>query len=289
MSPSDAIEYVLQQGYQDYMEKKHLDPGKIELLKLLAKHEIDVRSFLERMHYLETRIKNGFESQEGNPVILSTIHSSKGLEYDTVYMVDVYDGRFPSSRPNKFSRSKDNADGEQEERRLFYVGITRAKNHLFFFNIENKHSSFIEELFPSIRAQREAAERRRIEEARSRLEKEKEEQRQRQREEFEAWSREMEARRLVEEEEREKRLQAKKKEQAQRQEQLDLKCKEEILQIIDQQEYQARDSEGRRWVRCEICGEVKQDKDFASYGGPNHVNLGICAACARKSRNRTSS
>ena len=141
--------------------------------------------------------------------------------------------------------------------------------------------------------QRREIERRRSEEARSRREREifqkKEAQRQRQYAEFEALRQEKEARRLAEDEERKKRLQEKKKEQEQRREQADLKCKEEILQIIDQQEYQARDSESRRWVRCEICGEVKLDKDFSSYGGPNHLNLGICAACARKSRNHTSS
>ena len=91
-------------------------------------------------------------------VVLSTIHSSKGLEYDSVYMVDVYDGRFPSSRPNIFSRSKDNADGAMEERRLFYVGITRAKNYLHLFGIRNKPSSFIDELFPEEKTRRQKEE-----------------------------------------------------------------------------------------------------------------------------------
>ena len=97
---------------------------------------------------LERLIQKGFYSKANNAVILSTIHSSKGLEYDSVYMVDVYDGRFPSSRPNIFSRSKDNADGEQEERRLFYVGITRAKNKLSLFGIKGRESTFIDQLFP---------------------------------------------------------------------------------------------------------------------------------------------
>ena len=93
-------------------------------------------------------MQHDFCSDLNNAVILSTIHSSKGLEYDSVYMVDVYDGRFPSSRPNIFNRSKDSADGEQEERRLFYVGITRAKNNLTLFNIKGRRSTFIDDLFP---------------------------------------------------------------------------------------------------------------------------------------------
>ena len=103
-------------------------------------------------------IEKDFCSKANNAVILSTIHSSKGLEYDSVYMVDVYDGRFPSSRSNIFSRSKDNADGEQEERRLFYVGITRAKNRLTLFGIKGRGSIFIDQIFPERKMKREKEE-----------------------------------------------------------------------------------------------------------------------------------
>ena len=175
-------------------------------------------------------IEKGFTSKENNPVILSTIHSSKGKEYEDVYLLDVYDGRFPSSIPNLFSRSKDNSDGEQEERRLFYVGITRAKNHLYLFKIKDLPSSFVSELFPDVRENTYRSD-----------------------EVFRE----------------SKRVNC-------------AKCSEEILQIIDQQDHKALDSFGRRWVRCEECGEVKLEKDFSSYGGANHINLGICLDCARK-------
>jgi DNA helicase-2/ATP-dependent DNA helicase PcrA len=125
----DAISDLMNSGYEDYLREKHLDRGKVEILKILAKQEPDIQKFLKRLKELEGLIQNDIYSKANNAVILSTIHSSKGLEYDCVYMVDVYDGRFPSSRPNIFSRSKDNADGEQEERRLFYVAITRAEQN----------------------------------------------------------------------------------------------------------------------------------------------------------------
>ena len=43
-----------------------------------------------------------------------------------------------------------------------------------------------------------------------------------------------------------------------------------------------RDSYGQRWVKCEICGEIKPDYDFGSYGGLNHVNMGTCRDCGKK-------
>src|SRR5208283_2228247 len=56
---------------------------------------------------------------------LSTIHQAKGLEFDVVFIIMMCDGLFPSSR------SMEDAEGEEEERRLFYVAITRAKNELY--------------------------------------------------------------------------------------------------------------------------------------------------------------
>ncbi len=56
--------------------------------------------------------------------ILSTIHSAKGMEWDTVYLLNVVDGSFPS----EFSTGK--PELIEEERRLLYVGLTRAQNDL---------------------------------------------------------------------------------------------------------------------------------------------------------------
>jgi len=56
---------------------------------------------------------------------LSTIHQAKGLEFDVVFILMLCDGLFPSAR------SMESPEGEEEERRLFYVAITRAKNELY--------------------------------------------------------------------------------------------------------------------------------------------------------------
>jgi len=62
---------------------------------------------------------------ENAPLTLSTIHSAKGLEWDTVFMIGLVEGVLPSSF------ALDNEEEIEEESRLFYVGITRAKNRLF--------------------------------------------------------------------------------------------------------------------------------------------------------------
>ena len=52
-----------------------------------------------------------------------------------------------------------------------------------------------------------------------------------------------------------------------------------VLNKIEQQEVQARDELGRRWVKCEYCGKIATESEFVDYGGRNRVNLGICRYC----------
>jgi DNA helicase-2/ATP-dependent DNA helicase PcrA len=56
---------------------------------------------------------------------LSTIHQAKGLEFEVVFVMMLCDGLFPSSR------AIESPEGEEEERRLFYVAVTRAKTELY--------------------------------------------------------------------------------------------------------------------------------------------------------------
>ena len=144
----DAIDLIMNAGYERYLEEKSLDREKVEILKILAKQEPTIKGFLQCVKELESRMQQDFKAETGNHVTLSTIHSSKGQEYDSVYMVDVYNGRFPHCKPDVYSKSKDSASGEQEERRLFYVGMTRARYKLHFFDITGRYSDFLSELFP---------------------------------------------------------------------------------------------------------------------------------------------
>jgi len=278
---SDAISILLNSGYEDYLRKNHLDGGKIEILSILAKQEPDIQKFLKRLKELEGLIQNDIYSKANKAVILSTIHSSKGLEYDSVYMVDVYDGRFPSSRPNIFSRSKDNADGEQEERRLFYVGITRAKNKLSLFSIRGRESTFIDQLFPDQKMMREKEEEEKRRHALAEQEKRRMESMRRRAEQERIQHEQYLLRQEELRKERERALELERERQKQIAEMRYINSYNEVKNKFTQQEFQIRDSSGRRWVKCELCGEIKPESEFGSYGGMNHVNLGVCYKCTR--------
>ncbi len=92
---------------------------KAKLLLELAGHYQDMHRFVNAM------VLGGGELSEGEGVNLLTVHASKGLEFTEVYVVDLMDGRFP----NRKLMSKSGGSIE-EERRLFYVAVTRAKDRL---------------------------------------------------------------------------------------------------------------------------------------------------------------
>ena len=127
-------------GYGEYLERNGLDAGKLFLLKMLARQESTITGFLKRLEELQKILQDKvFEPK--CKFILSTIHSSKGLEYDRVILMDVIDGVFPAVTDAGLGIS-------EEERRLFYVGITRAMNDLTILCCENESSGFLAELKP---------------------------------------------------------------------------------------------------------------------------------------------
>ena len=128
--------------YKDYVEQQQLDGNKFEILTLLAEREADLNTLVARLDCLRMLVSAPPEpSSEG--LILSTVHSSKGLEYETVYLLDVLDGILPAVTEPKGPEEKRRY---QEERRLFYVAMTRAKDHLYLFSCLDRDSAFIREL-----------------------------------------------------------------------------------------------------------------------------------------------
>lgn len=146
MPGDEAVNQILTyMGYQDYLKKMGMNANKLETVKLIGSRVESPKKLLERLEELRTIIQEKV-SDKDCPFILSTMHASKGLEYDTVYLLDVMDGILPEKvLTNPRTASKEELETYEEERRLFYVGVTRAKNQLNVFTT-NKPSKFCSEL-----------------------------------------------------------------------------------------------------------------------------------------------
>ena len=146
MPGDEAVNQILTyMGYQDYLKKMGMNANKLETVKLIGSRVESPEKLLERLEELRTIIQEKV-SDKDCPFILSTMHASKGLEYDTVYLLDVMDGILPEKvLTNPRTASKEELETYEEERRLFYVGVTRAKNQLNVFTT-NKPSKFCSEL-----------------------------------------------------------------------------------------------------------------------------------------------
>lgn len=138
------VEYM---GYREYMERSEIKDTKLDILRILADQEDSPSHLVDRLEALRQVLKEKPQERDC-PFILSTIHASKGLEYDSVYLLDVIDGVLPAQIPKDLKKAeKAELEAYEEERRLFYVGITRAKNQLYVFTMKTQHSAFCDELF----------------------------------------------------------------------------------------------------------------------------------------------
>jgi DNA helicase-2/ATP-dependent DNA helicase PcrA len=155
-APSAAIEHVFKSGYESYLDAKFPDAlnrkEDIHQMSNFAMQFDSLERFLSELSLLgqiEGEETDGETSRER--VRLSTIHQAKGLEWQVVFVIYMVEGRFPSARAGK------EPEDLEEERRLFYVATTRAKNHLYityvlfsdsFYQGPNFHrpSRFLKEL-----------------------------------------------------------------------------------------------------------------------------------------------
>ncbi|MDO5707896.1 MAG: ATP-dependent helicase [Andreesenia angusta] len=132
--------------YIDYIEKRAKYIGQnlgnllsyFSVLKILAARTDTILDFLNRLNELKEIIKN---SDSGEGLFLSTIHSAKGLEFKNVFIVDLVNGEFPSTSSIDLLKKGDISELE-EERRIFYVGITRAKENLYLLSYDDRGHSF---------------------------------------------------------------------------------------------------------------------------------------------------
>jgi len=159
-NPSEAIRLIVEKGYGDYARSKFANAtARLDDLEQLSQYALrydDVNAFLD-----EVALANPIAGEdvavvgpEDEKIVLSSVHQAKGLEWRIVFVIWLADGRFPSQRalrvPGGIVRIPEGTvaeefalmvqderereiviPGEEEERRLFYVAVTRAKQELY--------------------------------------------------------------------------------------------------------------------------------------------------------------
>jgi len=161
----DLVDRILDRGYRKYLQETYSDGASreddLEQLAEFAGKFSSLGDFLSELSLLTNMDADGREERDSgeaaeNKVVLSTIHQAKGLEWSVVLLVGCAEGMIPLDRALR------EEGGEAEERRLFYVAATRAKDYLYlcypqtassgwtgFSNLSP--SRFIRELIPSSR------------------------------------------------------------------------------------------------------------------------------------------
>ena len=156
MAPYAAIQYIRKRiGYDDFLKDYALthNVNKADLFDVLSEIEEAAKPyasiedwFVHVQEYTEMlRLKERQRSLKQEGVRLMTIHAAKGLEFDAVFLIEANEGRIP------YKKAKTEKETE-EERRLFYVAMTRAKDLLKICYVKTKNgkevspSRFVEEL-----------------------------------------------------------------------------------------------------------------------------------------------
>ena len=132
-NPSAMIEAIVESGYGDFLRMTYANyNNRLEELQELGNYAIEYQSLEKFLSALA--LAGGTSAEEivsaGSPgekdaVILTTVHQAKGLEWKVVFIIWLAEGRFPSYL--SFGSEKE----IEEERRLFYVAVTRSKDHLY--------------------------------------------------------------------------------------------------------------------------------------------------------------
>jgi DNA helicase-2/ATP-dependent DNA helicase PcrA len=138
-NPSKQIEIVLANGYEEHLQATYENfEARLEDLKQLALYASrydSTEQFLSELALIATEGFNAPKPIAGEDIIsgededelltLTSVHQAKGLEWKVVFLIWAADGKFPSPKALR------DAEGEEEERRLWYVALTRAADELY--------------------------------------------------------------------------------------------------------------------------------------------------------------
>lgn len=153
MPPHGAIRTIRDKlGYDKALDKmcermgfrKEYLAGILNTLEEIAEPLDTMEEFAKRLKFLETTMKQSKYNNNGSAVTLSTLHSSKGLEFNHVFMIDLIEGTIPSKEELK-KNDKDQLADLEEATRLFYVGMTRARRELELLTYRTKDGESVQE------------------------------------------------------------------------------------------------------------------------------------------------
>lgn len=148
MSPSSAVNYIRRLvGYDEYIRNYCIESniGFDELYEILDEYEVSssnfntIPEFLSHIHEVSLKLKDTKKNTAytRDSITLSTIHSAKGLEFPCVFVAGAVEGFYPHKKSIK------TGENVEEERRLFYVAVTRARDRLFISSPKRHHGKTV--------------------------------------------------------------------------------------------------------------------------------------------------
>ncbi|MGM9536676.1 MAG: ATP-dependent helicase, partial [Intestinibacter sp.] len=161
LEPKNAISFIrttldYDKYILDYCMNRKIKPnGLIEILNEIESSSSNFKTIGEYLSHIEKvkeELQENQKNKEVNGVIFTTMHSAKGLEFDNVYIIGTNEGTIPHEKSYDIEDEDKKNEQIEEERRLMYVAITRAKNRLCISCPQNKYgkkvsiSRFINEI-----------------------------------------------------------------------------------------------------------------------------------------------
>lgn len=168
MEPKNAISFIrttldYDKYILDYCMNRKIKPnGLIEILNEIESSSSNFKTIGEYLSHIEKvkeELQENQKNKEVNEVIFTTMHSAKGLEFDNVYIIGTNEGTIPHEKSYDIEDEDKKNEQIEEERRLMYVAITRAKNRLCISCPQNKYgkkvsiSRFINEIEEPLNSQ----------------------------------------------------------------------------------------------------------------------------------------
>lgn len=148
LSPKNAISYIrtsldYDRYVLDYCSNRKIKPnGLIEILNELESSSSNfktINEYLDHIEKVKSEIVENRNNKNSEGVIFTTMHSAKGLEFPYVYIIGVNEGTIPHEKSYDIEDEEKRKSAIEEERRLFYVGITRAQDELHISSPKTKY------------------------------------------------------------------------------------------------------------------------------------------------------